>query len=403
VATYGGHVIPLGRPDVECGAGFELDGPAPRDFSFRDGSLAGHLSAGSRICLVTVGSAASPVDLLEIGLETAHRALDLDGVKDGRFLALPDSYTDHILWWRDAGGQSRVVLSVSSYLGVHVSASVQVVHEDGGTEPIRDHLPAWHPAMRHFRFSQKTSDLFESYRYLFLAIESALSARWPRGSEGELAWFLRCNRSLERLGVDFSAFAGPGVDPVEAFSRSQYESFRCALFHAKVTASSFLPGGGEEDRRLVFAALGRLGQYVHEVFKHAIGAPTYSGGMTLQGIQSLIDTFKDELILVVTEDDSPAHESDTEVSPKGLPITELPTRYLGVADGLGYAHDFVGEAPVSAMRSTLVRRVVSKVPSALMTAGTVESLDVNGFHTFEHRHRWDQSRRWGGINARFKY
>lgn len=404
--SYGNQPISLTDSTVLGGAGFELNKAAGRNFVHTGADATARLAAGSKVCLVEAGRALSRDDLLQLTLETAQQALDIDGASDGRFLSLPDAHTDHVLWWRDGADEARILLQTSTHMSAHLSVSATITRADGTTEKVETASPIpWHPALRHFRYSQTTTDLFESYRYLFLAVESALSQRWPKpSSEGEAAWFERCNRELAKLGVDFASFGGPSPDPVKIFSDEQYKSFRCALFHAKIGSGGvWIPGGPAEDRRLVMDAHASIGGYLREVFQHALGAQTHGGGVTIAGVNLMLTSFKDELVLGVTEDDTPVAESDEAASPRGLPVTAMSTTYLGIADSKGFAHEFSAEIAVRDMQSPVVRRCVSWVPDALMTGGGVEFLDVSGFTTFEHRLRWHYSKHWGGLNARFKF
>jgi hypothetical protein len=125
--------------------------------------------------------------------------------------------------------------------------------------------------------------------------------------------------------------------------------------------------------------------------------------MTLQGIQSVSTRLGELLVLGVTEDDSPWRKDDTRVSPQGFPVSELPTRCLGVVDGIGYVSEFAGEIAVEKLASTMIHRFAAWKPDSLMAGGSIPALDVGGFETFEQRLTWHFSNQSGAQNARFKF
>jgi hypothetical protein len=400
MASIDGIPLRRGSGGTVAGAAFELDKEAGRSFELATDYGTGRLEAGAATCVVELDHQLGRQELLEVALDLASQTLDVDGFMDGRFRSMPDCYTDHVLWWHEENG-ARLLLRSSAHMSVHASVTATKTRADGSQETIETTPPEWTRAMRFLRFSQTTRDLFASYRYLFLAIEAALSEKRPKKpGEGEHNWFLRCNEQLEAGGVDFTSFDG-GYSSAVDFTQHQYKSFRCALFHAKAAATSFLPGGATEDRALVAGALGGLGQYVREVFNDSIGTRGYSGGMTLQGIQGMVGGFSSSLTLGVTEDRTPVSEDDAAASPLGLPVTWLPTQSLGPTDGMGFFHGFGGQCEVADLKSTRIRRTVSRADDGLMTAGNVRDLDVAGFETFEQRLDWHHAVRSGGINARF--
>jgi hypothetical protein len=245
MASIDGITLAIDSSEVMAGAAFELDEPAGRSFKFENDAGVGMLEAEASTCVVETGHTLGRDDLLELVLEVAHQVLDVDGFMDGRFRSMPDCYTDHVLWWHESDG-ARLFLQTSTHMSTHVSATATVNRADG-TKAIETARPEWTRAMRFLRFSQTTRDLFASYRYLFLAVEGALSDKWPKQPhEGEQAWLLRCNQELVTRGVDFSTFDG-GYSSAAEFTDHQYKSFRCALFHAKAAATSFNP---EEQSRI---------------------------------------------------------------------------------------------------------------------------------------------------------
>ena len=77
---------------------------------------------------------------------------------------------------------------------------------------IRDRLKVWHESSRYYRVSESSTDLYDSFRNLYLAIEALLSdvvppTTKPNGNlEGDSEWLERALRLVGQT-VDLSLCA----------------------------------------------------------------------------------------------------------------------------------------------------------------------------------------------------
>jgi hypothetical protein len=65
---------------------------------------------------------------------------------------------------------------------------ITVRDQDGNEVPSEPIRPDYHPALRFYRLSQVTDDLYDSYRNMYLAFEMLISSRFQKGNEQELKW-----------------------------------------------------------------------------------------------------------------------------------------------------------------------------------------------------------------------
>lgn len=96
-----------------------------------------------------------------------------------------------------------------------------------------------HPALRYYRLSQLSDDLFDAFRNAYLALEYLASEESPKGpNESEPKWLLRV------LGGPLASILPGGID-VPVFVESAYKFGRLPLFHAKSYSTFYLPHGPE--------------------------------------------------------------------------------------------------------------------------------------------------------------
>jgi hypothetical protein len=382
--------MPLGFDDIAiaCGTGFELSTKSPCDWKMttsRGATVILRKQAASVVVHIPT-AAGSPGALLDQGHEAAQEALDVLAMREMQFLSMPKADYDHLLWWRDAPEVVARWCDVAR-LNIRVDLSWEKRSADGSVvERSSDApLPHWHEAMRYFRYSQLRDDLYTAYRDAYLALESILSSAVPPDpGEGERAWHVRACNALAAQGLDFNGLLGSGSAlPVEDFVDDQFKAHRCALFHAKVNRQHFVPGV-LGDRRLVAAALERLGRFLTQAANVALQAGNTVGVVTFQGMKLHADKIAVDLELAVSDDPTPVDAADIEISPAGHAVTTLATTYQGVVDGIGYDFGFTGEIRVEDMASPLINTTASRVPDALMTRGNVEGLVVAGATRFQY-------------------
>ena len=175
-------------------------------------------------------------ELTAAARDYANRALDLMAVRSIGSYALADQ-TSPFIWW---GGAPNTTIRIVSETNTTFSLTI-----GGLPNPAQS---AWHESMRYFRMSQTTTDLFDAFRNLYLALESILSTIAPvrlgprgRPAEGESAWTRRALGEAAHVlqahnsGLTFDRYLGtPSTgDPVSAVFDNLYRGVRSSVFHAK--------------------------------------------------------------------------------------------------------------------------------------------------------------------------
>lgn len=383
MATFDNMDLGDGDVAISSGAAFQLKSVSPISWRHEtaDGSLI--LEQGARVVIYHVKAPFSNIEsLLELAHARVQEGLDVLGMMKSHFLFMPKAHLEHILWFRDElGTQLRVQDSVAS----NIRSEVSWEKIDGKTGQVvarsSDHpAPEWHDSFRYFRYSQIGNDLYACYRLAFLSVESLLSGYCPRlKGEKEKDWHLRANRNLEEAGLQFAPFAqSVGHDAVAAFVDEQYVAQRCAHFHAKAGSPRFIPGELAE-RKIVADALERLGRYIQSaaVLVHATGNGVSL--MTLQGMAMMVGNLVPDLFLAVSDDSTEAKAEDTLISPAGMSVTDLPTTFQGISDGIGYEFAFSGQIEVQRMSSPVVRTLAGVIRNVCLYArGNLPTLELVG-------------------------
>lgn len=386
--SFGGISLEFNDPDVACGAGFALSDPAPISVDIRcpEGDQV-TIRKASRSAVVSLNVALiDPEAILGRAHEAMQRALDVIGASKIHFLSTPNSEYDHLIWWKNGGTVTARWCDVSR-LNVRSEVSWERRSQTGAVLSRSSDLPLpdWHEAMRYWRYSQITDDLYASYRDAFLAMEAVLSKVAPkREKERERAWHSRACRTLARDGLEFAPFVNQqSADLVDKFVEEQYAARRCALFHAKAGETHYLPAG-LLDRVVVSKALGFLQTFLSALFRIVLGSNSGVGILTFDGMRLHAEALASDLRLAVSDDEQQPKSSDTAVNPSGGSVTSLSTKYLGVADGVGFDFGFLGDIAVDQMASTTINSSASRAGDVLITRGNVNTLVVEGAQIFEY-------------------
>jgi len=289
------------------------------------------LRAGEKFAAARCSDRLGPDELLEAALSIVHQAFDVIAVNTNETLSLDKPLRDHFLVFDDQG---KCVLRQVVNFRIKVTQSVQIriKHKDG-TETFVDNepKPIWHPSFRYYRLSQLSSDVYEAYRNLYLAFESVCSDKIKRmENERESEWIRRCFHWLHQ-NFDLSAYAPAGHGrPAEYLFGVLYEHIRCRLFHAKAGESivPFL----ELNQSAVQGAYSKLVKLYRAVCAELLGFSKASAVFTHQGFRVTMEGMfgGDKAGIAVTADKSPLALEDTEVSPTGEQVHDLPAiKYLG--------------------------------------------------------------------------
>jgi hypothetical protein len=326
--------------------------------------------------------------LVTSGLEQIQRCLDIIVVKRLGIPVLDHPENEHIAIFQ--GNRETILRHFSvATLGMKISVSVEVRDKDGNIKPSAPiPEPIWTWAFRYYRLSQASQDIFEAYRNLFLSFEALLNNIRPkRRNEGERKWL---ENALSEISAKVPLInhvpAATSVDPITHLMETQYENIRCRLFHAKYP-DALLPHEelNPTDVLVAYEALLRLWRDIAETY---FQVPRGGGVVTYQGFKWMMDNlFSHPLSLYFTEDNSPAQEDDTQVSPLGLPTFKFEqSKYLsqtkpGAVSWQGDMNLF------DIHRNLSIHRVCSLVDKTLMNVAFIKDglspLEADVFQTYQ--------------------
>lgn len=206
--------------------------------SFEDGATT-ILPPSSRFLVVRdcLGDSAEAVE--RHGREAANRSIDLHYGQGGRPLLLAHKDSPSVFAWPTAAGQTIRVVG-RNQLSSRLRARFEVRDSEGNLV-IQPPPPAkiWHPSLRYYRVAEASTDLFDSFRNVFLALEALLSSVVPPEvradgtMEGDSAWLARALRQVgATVSLDPYAPASSRL-PHNAIHQELYVDLRTAMFHAK--------------------------------------------------------------------------------------------------------------------------------------------------------------------------
>jgi len=256
-------------------------------------------------------------EAIAAGTENIQRYLDLLSYERFTVSELEGVGTGHVLLY--ARDNLRIVeIMATSDLGMGVSVTAAVYDYEGNPKPTPPRQPAvWTPALRFYRLSQASSDLYEAYRNLWLGLETLLSTiSAKRAEEGERKWLRRVLVEVAAR-IDVRPLLPDSRDLADYMLADQYERMRCYLFHAKPEdgmAAPTLPD--PESLALAYAQLIRIWR---DIAHHLIGVRQGGiGVVTYEGFRALLFTpFASGLDVVYSDARVPAGNEDKQINPGG--------------------------------------------------------------------------------------
>jgi len=336
--------------------------------------------AGSEIVVARGEGGATYEEAREDALAAANKGLDFLCLRGAAPLAIRHAGTEHIVWWSEDSQSVIRLLSIPT-----VTLHVGKVTVTGGT-PVVPPPPEWQESARYFRLSQLTDDLFDSFRNVYLALESILDHIAPQRTtpplEREGEWFRRALIEAGKI-VSLAAHAPKDApDPVEALYNELYLSTRNLVFHAKSTRAYLLPHSSPErravedtTRRAAYFYLALADQVIH---LRPPGSGWFAGFWRMQ-----IEGLAPRLGIAVTNDPAPFSADETAINPSGGELVELGVSRASEYDR-PFEHAFLGVGQgteVAKLRQ--VTRVCSTVDGEPNMAGIPEGVflvsDVDRF------------------------
>lgn len=204
-----------------------------------------------------------------------QEAMDVHAARTRNPLATQSGDSD-VLTWIDTPSGYDVTYYFTSTSQLRTSMSARSLGERPVTAPA---IPYRHdPALRFYRLSQVTDDLFDAYRNAYLALEclvSGESSRVKRGSdwESELNWLKRVVKSHFATGL-------PAGYDVDTTLTAIYDNGRIPLFHAKQGDTFWTPQDAK--RQEVRERFEILMYLLNCLFRHKLGHEAVAGwGLSL--------------------------------------------------------------------------------------------------------------------------
>lgn len=341
----------FGEVDLDTGgcAVFELASKPPDDSRNVELDSGAQAVFPARLPVVVLrdvpGRSAEEVE--ELGARLAVQALDLLHSRSGDALSLNQDDSPRVIVWNSASGRTaRIVAEARSRF--RISLQLEVRDAAGNIVPATATPPlAWHPSMRYYRIAEASSDLFDSFRNTYLALESMLSdivppavraasfnrrfAQTIRGlfrvhhaavgvPEGERVWLKRALRVVAQ-SVDLTPYAPPGSmkSPPNAILDDLYVNFRTATFHAKRDRPVLTPQDRSARDRLVEARIRYANLYRALAFDH-LGSRYAASNLSAEGYRVALGAIAVNPEVYVSDD--PTHVEDErvgeyEVAPAG--------------------------------------------------------------------------------------
>ena len=222
------------------------------------------------------------------GQSAANRALDGYLAARGFALTIEASESPVVAGWRTNLGR-RVCI----YIRERLVGRLSVGDPSFGAESALGsrQTTGWHECLRYYRVSESTSDLYDSFRNLYLAIESLLSEITPRltnasgrSSEGEGVWLRRAlNAAAVRLDIGPFALTS-GQTAADAIYSELWIDLRTAIFHAKSSGPNWVPQDSSS-RSIIHEARLRYASFFRALAASDLGIQYEHGGST----QGLLD------------------------------------------------------------------------------------------------------------------
>ena len=308
--------ILVGRPGQRTGAAFRLvEAPKTAAAWTRSDGWTVRVSASSRYVVAQGGRESLYTAAWRDAYAVTQEALDVWSARGIADWETDDPSGNHITFWDGADG-AAVRTAAREILRITVGTPrVEVRDARGDLVPQPAPPEDWHQSMRFFRQSQRATDLFDSLRSLWLALENLLDSieAYRPGSDREEGWLKRALQAAGRhvtLPAYLPAPAGSGRPkaPHNAAYDYFYADLRTHLFHAKASRQPSLPRDADAAHDLADRHE-RLTRLYLDLLSATSGVSRMSGGMMIGGFNMAV-AFLDDTPRVLVSDDSTPFDPD---------------------------------------------------------------------------------------------
>lgn len=234
---------PESGSEFQSAAAFWTDTTADMDFRYRpdDGPWEAVVKAGSKLVVARSRDKLGREEVISNGFELCQRCLDIVAYRTNSAPLTKQAGDDHVLLFSN---DNRLILQYTETLDFKAEAGnpTIVAHDkDGNIVPPAPESIVWTPALRYYRLSQASHDLFDAYRNLWLAFESLLHEIDPKAKgEREEEWLTKALHSVEAKIRLFDLAPDGCSNPADYLVGPLYKHVRVGLFHSKF-GRDFLP------------------------------------------------------------------------------------------------------------------------------------------------------------------
>lgn len=359
MASFGG--IDLGRE----GAGvFELTTESDDEmfaYRFADGILA-IIPPSSKFVVVSQCPGAE-FGMTHVNARTAaNRAMDVYYSQGGRPLLIAHKDKPYIVCWNTSAGQTLRIVGRSQTTSRLRARSVAYTHGGNLIESSSPLPDVWHESLRYYRISESSADLYDSFRNLYLSLESLLSYVVPPEStvdgrpEGDSAWLKRALNVVGRA-VDLIQYGPTSPQtPSNAIHKELYINLRTAIFHSKTGRATWTPQDWASRSVIVEARL-RYARMFRALAAEYLKTSYLNGGLVQAAAEEILENvFKDNVVFVSNDQTKLEREKpgENQIWPAGgdfltfptVPANDMATDWCRGVKGVGPAstvHDTLGE------------------------------------------------------------
>jgi hypothetical protein len=306
--------------------------PKASGFITLAGDVEVEIRNGVRAVAVRNLKEAESAELLSQGIDIANLALDFFAGTGITAVNLGDVEEFHATWRRDESG--IVIRLCHSYAMQFRMMAGGFIREGDGNLVLSPPFGEWHRALRYFRLSQSSSDLFDAFRNLYLALECLLNEVAPRKTrESEGRWLARALEHVYELIDVPTALGELDTGSCDSLHKEIWKSVRNPVFHAKDQDTSFLPLA-ISSRETVRINLLRCGMLCTALGEHLHGVRFLSSGVSVQAAKAAGDGVLTNCDIGITDDPSPFDPEQGELSPAGRPVMLIKARKVDEIDSL---------------------------------------------------------------------
>lgn len=377
------------------GAAFLLNGPSKvSDTVTCPGGWEAQVKTGGKYVIARNATAIGNYEASrDAAFRAAQQGLDLLSIARTADMGIRGAEAEHIVWWHEAVGQVLRTMHISTMSATIGPVKMVVLDANGKPKPAPPAPPVnWHESLRYFRLSQTTDDLFDSYRNLYLALESILDRMAPqtvkasgKPGESESLWFKRA-LATAHANVGLGPYAAKGsLNPVDDLFNELYVNTRTALFHAKGSRPSLLPHAGGMEHETVAAVVERLGRLFVKLARSELNTRSSSSFLFAAAFDHMTQHLKTRISLHATDDPDVGNRDNTVVNPTGGAVIDLDTRHAPELEK-PYVRALLGHVNGEEMKKlACLSGVVSRLDDGTpMTCGTIEgALKLSRLARFE--------------------